>query len=171
MLETLRRAVCRKLRMDLSQIRRCALLLSRDELWRRANAHCNSVGNLILHLTGNVSQWAVAGLKRHATPRDRPGEFSQRDAGDAATILAPLESAVESAIRIIESLSAPELGERFSIQGYDVSGVEVVFHVGEHFSFHTGQIVHITKALRDVDLSLFDPQGRLLAATGGQPWA
>lgn len=164
-------AVVAKFQQDLAQIVRCANLLSTDELWSRPNEHCNSVANLILHLTGNVTQWVIAGLHGERFDRDRPAEFAAREHRPAAQIVPPLEFAVGRAIQIIGALHAEHLVARYSIQGYDVSGVDVVYHVGEHFSFHTGQVVHITKAIRNIDLSLYDQQGRLHGVAGGQPYA
>lgn len=164
-----RRAVMKKLVQDLEQIGRCAGLLSEAQAWSRPNEHCNSAANLILHLTGNVRQWIVAGLGGATFERDRPGEFAARDAGPHAPIYAELERVVQAALRVIGSLDDAGLERRYSIQGYDVSGLEACFHVAEHFSFHTGQIVHMTKAILDVDLSLFDAQGRRMQSSA-QPW-
>lgn len=40
----------------------CLKLLSEEEIWWRPNPASNSVGNLVLHLQGNVRQWIIAGL-------------------------------------------------------------------------------------------------------------
>jgi len=166
----LTRAAATKLRQDLAQIRRCGALLSDEQAWHRPNAHCNSVANLVLHLAGNVRQWIVAGIGGEAFDRDRPAEFAARDAGPLPPLLDALEHAVHRAVGIIEAQTADDLLREFDIQGYRVSGLSAVFHVAEHFSFHTGQIVHITKTLRDVDLSLYDAHGRRIGQQGGRPW-
>lgn len=168
--DLLKSSVSAKFRQDLAQIVRCVRLLSHTELWQRANDHCNSVANLVLHLTGNVTQWVIDGLGGESHSRNRPAEFAAREGGDADAILPPLEQSLERVLTIIAGISADQLAKRYTIQGYDVSGVDVVYHVGEHFSFHTGQIVHITKAIRGVDLSLYDEQGRLRGKPGGQPY-
>ena len=51
-----------KIRQNLRKIQRCVELLEDGDLWHRVNEHTNSIGNLVLHLTGNVRQWIVAGL-------------------------------------------------------------------------------------------------------------
>ncbi len=171
--DTLLREFCssavRKLEQDAAQIARCAGLLSLDELWSRPNEHCNSVANLVLHLTGNLRQWIVSGVGGEPFGRDRPAEFAARDARPADEILPPLLHTVRRAGEILAALSAEALGRRHAIQGYHVSAMQAVFHVVEHFSFHTGQIVHITKALKNVDLSLYDEQGRRRAPSQ-RPW-
>lgn len=162
-------AVARNLDKDLGQITRCAGLLGPDELWQRPNQHCNAVGNLLLHLTGNVQQWILAGLGGRAFRRNRPAEFAERGPLPAAQLLPPLQQTVREACQVLGGLDAAALLRRYTIQGYDVAGVQAVFHVGEHFSFHTGQIIHITKALRDVDLSLYDAHGRRLDGARNSP--
>ena len=158
---------CEKLQRNLGQIVRCAGLLTTEELWQRPNQHSNAVGNLIIHLVGNVSQWIVDGIAGEAYPRDRDAEFAQREPLDTEQIVNRLEAAVGRAIAIIMELDAESLTQRRSIQGYDVSVLRAVFHVVEHFSWHAGQIVYAAKAIRDVDLSLYDARGRLLDSVGG----
>ncbi|GMU84470.1 MAG: hypothetical protein AMXMBFR47_43390 [Planctomycetota bacterium] len=161
-----------KLRTDMAQIARCAALLTDDQAWSRPNEHCNSVANLILHLTGNVSQWICAGLGGDDIPRDRPAEFAARDVRPVRPLTDALQRTIDRAIAIISALDEAALAKRHTIQKYEVSGLLAIFHVVEHFSFHTGQIIHITKSILDVDLSLYDAHGRPLkrTAAGGQPW-
>ncbi len=156
-----------KLARHLAQVARCVQLLGAAEVWQRTNEHTNSVGNLVLHLTGNVRQWVVGGLGGAPFVRDRPAEFAQRGPLAARRILLDLEQVVQRALPILGALDEAALLRRYTIQGYDVSGVAVVFHVVEHFSWHTGQIVHVTKMLRNVDLSLYDAHGH--REPGGAP--
>ncbi len=159
----------RKLEQNLTQILRCVALLSDEELWLRPNAQSNAIGNLLLHLTGNVRQWIVAGLGGAAFERDRPAEFAQRAALPREALLRELERVVRSAVEIVGKLTPSELSAGHEIQGYAVTGLTAVFHVTEHFSFHTGQIVYATKLLRNVDLSLYDERGRLRASGKAGP--
>lgn len=153
------RYACQKLEQNLGQIRRCVGLLDEAQLWQRRNAHCNSVGNLVLHLAGNVHEWINAGLGGDVLSRNRAAEFAERGPLPGATILARLEATVRRACQVLEGLDAADLAQRRRIQAYDVATIVAVTHVVEHFSFHTGQIVHETKALRDCDLSLYDERG------------
>ncbi|MBK8915264.1 MAG: DUF1572 family protein [Phycisphaerales bacterium] len=152
-----------------AQIERCARLLTTEELWQRENAHCNAVGNLVLHLAGNVRQWVLGGIAGQAITRDRAGEFAERRLLPAGELLAALAAVVSPACAILRSLRAESLTKDYLIQGYAVRGVEAVMHVTEHFSFHTGQIVHVTKALRGVDLSLYDVRGQKLPGENAAP--
>jgi uncharacterized damage-inducible protein DinB len=144
----------------LAQIERCAGVLSTEQLWHRPNEHVNSAANLILHLTGNVRQWIVAKVGGEAIERDRPAEFAARDGRPAGEIVPLLRTAVERACAVIKELDTEALAAPRTIQGYEILTQTAVVHVVEHFAFHAGQIIHATKWLADVDLSLYDAQGR-----------
>ena len=160
--DEMRRCAQEKLAENLSQIDRCINLLSKDQIWRRPGETSNAVGNLVLHLTGNVRQWIVSGVGGEPFRRDRPAEYLRRGEPPAETIQTDLRRAVERAIEIIGQLNPARLAETRDIQGYTVSTLAAVFHVVEHFSFHTGQIIYATKVMTGADLSLYDEQGRRL---------
>lgn len=149
-----------KLNDGLQQIEKCLALLSVEQIWTRPNDVSNAIGNLVLHLNGNVRQWIVASVGGVPFARDRPAEFSRRESLPTEIILPPLQQTVSEANGIIAGLGEDRLTERISVQGYDVSVLAAVFHVVEHFSLHIGQIVYQTKILTDLDLSLYDAQGR-----------
>jgi uncharacterized damage-inducible protein DinB len=156
-----------KLARHLAQIARCLQLLTPDQVWHRTNDHTNSVGNLVLHLTGNVRQWLVGGLAGQPITRDRPAEFAQRTPLPPRQLLLNLDLVAQQALQILADVDDAALVRRYTIQDYDVTGVAAILHVVEHFSWHTGQIVHITKMLKNVDLSLYDAQGH--RTPGGPP--
>jgi uncharacterized damage-inducible protein DinB len=149
----------RKLADYHSQVVRCVELLSPAEVWHRANEHSNSVGNLLLHLRGNVMMWVVAGLGGRPFVRDRLAEFAQREPLATGPMLDGLADALRQADDVLTGLSDEALARSYEIQSYRVSGLEAVYHVTEHFAFHTGQVVTMTKALRNCDLSLYDAAG------------
>jgi uncharacterized damage-inducible protein DinB len=151
-----------KLSDSLRQIEKCLHLLSVEQVWHRPNDVSNSIGNLVLHLAGNVRQWIIASLGGEAFARDRAAEFAQRAPLPTDEILDRLRETVERACDVIAGLTPDALAARVTIQGYDVTGLEAVFHVVEHFSLHTGQIVYATKLLINQDLSAYDAAGRRL---------
>lgn len=153
---------CTKLQEYAAQITRCVRLLSDEQAWHRVNEHCNSVGNLLLHLRGNVTQWIVSGIGGRPFERDRPAEFAQRAALPTEPLISALNHAIRQACEIIKAQADARLAEPVNIQGYDTTVLAAIFHVVEHFAFHTGQIVTMTKQIRDVDLSLYDAQGHRL---------
>jgi uncharacterized damage-inducible protein DinB len=145
----------------LRRIQDCVARLSEDEVWWRPNPAVNSVGNLLLHLHGNLSQWILDGLAGARFERHRDHEFAEEGPLRKAELLARLERAVAECQRVVRGLSPEELVAPREIQGYRTDGVYTVQHVVEHMSYHTGQIVQTTKALRGPEEGIeFYPQLR-----------
>jgi uncharacterized damage-inducible protein DinB len=145
------------------RLRECAASLSEEQLWWRPNDSSNSIGNLLMHLNGNVGQWIVATFNGTEDHRNRPGEFSQREPLPAAALLKRLSSTVEEASATIARLAESDLLRTYEIQGYSVTGLYAIFHCVEHFSHHYGQIAYITKTLQNRDLGFWshlDKTGR-----------
>ena len=157
---------CERLDHYQGQIMRSAQRLSDDELWFRPNPHVNSVANLVLHLTGNVRQWILGGVAGIPVERDRPAEFSAQGGPTRDELLGAFTAVVCDAISVISELKAAQLAEFRLIQGYEVTVQTAVLHVVEHLAFHAGQIVHTTKWLKDVDLSLYNAQGQRIDGSG-----
>lgn len=132
-----------------TKLRAAVEALPADALWWRANEESNSVGNLLLHLDGNVRQWIVLGVGEEATSapsrRDRAGEFAARSGPEAGELLARLEGTLREADRVLASLPPEALSSRRVIQGEDVTVLEAIYHVVEHFSLHLGQIIWSAK--------------------------
>ena len=141
----------------LPKIERCLEHLTDEDVWSRPNDACNSVGNLLLHLRGNVTQWIIGGVAGKPYQRRRQQEFDERTHVPARELLAGLRAVVEEADEIIRSLDASALLSMRQIQDYEVTVLEAVYHVVEHFGMHTGQIILLTKARTGEDLKLWRP--------------
>ena len=138
--------------------------LTDEQVWWRPNEASNSIGNLILHLNGNVGQWLVTSFDRLESGRNRPAEFAAREGMQAAALLEQLGATVRRASDVLARLTEADLRATLHIQGYTVSGLYAVYHVVEHFGMHYGQILYITKLLRGEDLGFYrelDQTGRL----------
>jgi uncharacterized damage-inducible protein DinB len=140
----------------LPKIERCLDLLTDEQIWWRANPQSNSIGNLLLHLSGNVRQWIVCSLGGAPDERDRDSEFSERSIIPRDELLAPLKQTLSEADATLAKFDPDKLLERRVIQGLDVTALEAIFHVVEHFSMHTGQIIMMAKMFADVDLAFYD---------------
>ncbi|MDP8242794.1 MAG: DinB family protein [Candidatus Hinthialibacter antarcticus] len=138
------------------RIQKCAALLSEDEMWRRPNDASNSVGNILLHLCGNVRQWVVHGLGGETDNRKRQSEFDERSPIPKAELLAKMEQTLNEVDAVLAQLDPNTLTEPRKIQGYDETTLTAVYHIVEHFSYHLGQIAYITKAYQAVDLGFFN---------------
>jgi hypothetical protein len=147
------------------RLRGCVESLPDDRVWWRPNEASNSIGNLILHLNGNVRQWLVAPFKHWEDTRDRPGEFSERQLIPAAALLEKLGATMSDAADILARLTEADLLATLHIQGYTVTGLGAVYQVVEHFGMHYGQILFITKLVRGENLGFH----RELDKTGRRP--
>lgn len=141
------------------RLRRAVEQLTDEQLWWRPNEVSNSIGNLMLHLRGNVMQWIVNGVGGKPFVRDREKEFSERSLLPREQLLAMLDDAVAQAVDVLRRLDPATLDTRRMIQGDDVTVLEAVYHVVEHFSMHTGQILLLTKMLTSKDLQLYEFPG------------
>ena len=148
-------ASANKLRQLVGRIEVCLGKLTEEQIWARGHENQNAVGNLALHLDGNVRQWILASLGDAPDTRDRDAEFSARTGWYSAQLAARLRVTVEQAANLILKLKPEQLTKRYSIQIYEVSGVEAVLHVVEHFSYHTGQIIFATKLMTEEDLGFY----------------
>jgi len=140
----------------LPKILRCLEQLQDEQIWWRPNETSNSVGNLVLHLCGNATQWIISGVGGAADFRNRDSEFEQRESIERARLIELLESTVRDVVRVLDDLNREILLETRKIQGNDVQVLEAIFHVTEHFSMHTGQIILLTKTLTSDDLRFYE---------------
>jgi len=140
--------------------------LTDEQVWWRPNDACNSIGNLILHLNGNVGQWLVASFNHVEDHRERPAEFNQREGMTAEELLDKLGATMDRASEVLARLTPEDLVARFEVQGYEErSGLELVYLVVEHFGMHYGQILYLVKTISAEDLGFY----RELNQTGRVP--
>lgn len=138
----------------IARIKQCLFLLNEQHLENKPNASLNSVSNLVRHLNGNVRQWILSGLLSFKDDRDRDAEFknAKQTKEDLVALLNELEQDLK---KNIPSITQEMLVKDYTIQGIPSSGVAVVVHVIEHFSYHVGQIAWITKYYNNQDLEFY----------------
>ncbi|MES2177160.1 MAG: DinB family protein [Gemmatimonadota bacterium] len=144
-----------------TKIQRCLDVLPADALWARADASSNSIGNLLLHLSGNIRQWIVSSIGGAPDQRLRSTEFAATEGGDAATLFSGLRATLDEADAVLARLTETDLAARRVIQGRDVSVFDAIYHVVEHFSTHTGQIVLLTKTYAPGAVKFYEDAGGL----------
>jgi uncharacterized damage-inducible protein DinB len=140
----------------LPKIERCLETLNDEQIWWRPNAESNSIGNLLLHLAGNARQWIVSGLGGESDNRVRQSEFDERSLIPRAELLLRVSETVDAVDRVLAKFDPTRALDQYKIQGIDVTALEAIFHVTEHFSMHTGQIILLTKLLTASDLHFYD---------------
>jgi uncharacterized damage-inducible protein DinB len=144
-----------------TKIQRCLDVLPAEALWRRDDASENSIGNLLLHLSGNIRQWIVSGVGGAPDARQRSEEFEAREGRAAPELIGALLDTVREADAVLASLDERSLGEHRQIQGRDVNVLDAVYHVVEHFSMHTGQIILLTKRYAPGRVQFYEDAGGL----------
>jgi len=139
----------------LPRVRSAVERLPRDDLWWRPNEVSNSIGNLLLHMAGNLRQWVIHGVGGRDDIRDRPTEFDARGGAAAEELLQLLAATVEEAASVLDGLGSRDLASPVTIQGMDTTVLGAIYHAVEHFGMHTGQILWIVKARRGEDLGFY----------------
>jgi uncharacterized damage-inducible protein DinB len=142
------------------KIKHCVGLLDESQLWWRANERSNSVGNLMLHLSGNLSQWVLNGIGGRPFERQRSMEFSVGGT-TREQLIGGLTRVVAECRAVVSGLAEADLLAPRTIQSYSTDGLRALLHAWEHMSYHTGQIVLLTKHLIGDRIEIdFYPQHR-----------
>lgn len=144
-----------RIELNTPRIVKCLAELTEEEVWQRPNDVSNSIGNLILHLCGNIRQYAISSLGGKEDTRERDKEFSATGGYTKAELLNKLETTVAEAIQTIKDSTEENLLLVRSVQGFTYSGIGIIVHVTEHYSYHTGQIVFWTKLLKNKDMGFY----------------
>lgn len=130
----------------LPRLELAAQALPAGDLWWQPHPGCLSFGNVLLHLEGNIRQWLVSGLGKGTDQRDRASEFRATDGQEVGALLRRLRETIDAAVATFEDFDEQDLTRTFEIQSFKTTGQNAIYHVVEHFSWHTGQAVWIAKA-------------------------
>ncbi|WP_149275884.1 DinB family protein [Pareuzebyella sediminis] len=130
--------------------------VSEEQVWQKPNASLNSIGNLILHICGNMTQYGIASLLEIEDSRDRDNEFFSEGRYAKVALLQMLSDTVDRVKESVASISISRMLKHQEVQGYDLSGIGNIIHLVEHFSYHTGQIAFWVKLLNDEQLGFYD---------------
>lgn len=128
-----------------TRIQHCLDQLNDEQVWWRSHPALNSIGNLILHLCGNVRQWIIAGLGGAVDVRNRPAEFTERGPIPKEELLRRLDAVMCEAREVLGRLTARQLLEPRRIQGFEGTGLDALFNSVPHFRGHTQEIILLTR--------------------------
>lgn len=159
------RVAAKQFEQSLEKIEKAVSRLTIEQVWERRHETENSVGNLLLHLEGNVRQWILAGVGGAPDERDRDAEFAERSPISPAELLSRLRATVGEAVALLERLPPERLLDRRRVQVYDLTALNAVFHCVEHFGGHAGQILWAVKRMTGEDLGFYN----YLKKGGGAP--
>jgi len=150
----------KKLGQLAGRITECLGRLSEEQVWARGSDNENAVGNLVLHLCGNLRQWIGFGVAGKPDIRVRDQEFAARGGITVAELSERLKATVQEVADTLKNLPTERLVQRTKIQSYEILVLEAIFHVVEHFAQHTGQIIFATKMLTGDDLGFYKHLGK-----------
>lgn len=140
-------AICDELDAALSRIAHCVNQLSQEQVWWRPPQGMNAIGNLLLHLAGNVQQMLVANLTGAPDTRNRPAEFASREPVAKEELLAKLTAAVQQARTAFQGASDERLAQVARVNNFDLTGIAAAVRCVSHFRGHTQEIIHMTREL------------------------
>lgn len=140
---------------SLPRILKCLDELSIEEIWHKQNENTNSVGNLVLHLCGNVRQYILSGIDGQEDIRERDLEFSERGPIDKSILKDKVSQLMKEVNLALDRISAEDMTRDVGVQGFDENVTAILIHVTEHFSYHVGQITFYTKFIKDLDTGYY----------------
>ena len=143
---------------SIPRAKKCLNLLSEEDIWYRPNENSNSVGNLILHLCGNVRQWLISAIGEQNDVRQRQTEFDERGPLPTSELIAKLDQLQLDAEKVLDQSKPEILTKPYTVQGYSETGLSILMHIVEHFSGHIGQITYFVKARKDISTGYYDNQ-------------
>lgn len=153
--DELKLEVARRLEEGATRIETCLSMISQDEVWQKPGTQLSSIGNLVNHLCGNISQWVLKGLGGKEYVRQRSREFREMT-GELPSILAiKTRTTIDQACSVVSQLAESDLEREYTTQGFQETGVGILLHAVEHFSYHVGQITFYVKLTKDVDVGYY----------------
>ena len=135
-----------------AQIRSCVEELSEEQLWWRPNEQANSVGNLVLHVSGSMRHYLSNRVGGIQYDRDRPAEFAERGPLPKQQLLETFDETIEQAAAILGSFDTSRFLDPTDEPDYVPTIFDLIFNISIHLAVHTGQIVYVTKALKEGSL-------------------
>lgn len=144
-----------RLNENTPRIEKCLAQLNEFEVWHKPNENLNSIGNLILHLCGNITQYIISSIGGEKDKRKRDAEFMLEGVCNKVELLSKITNTVRQSVQVIEIMTTADLLQERSVQGFTYTGIANLIHVAEHFSYHTGQIAFLTKLLKNEDLGFY----------------
>lgn len=140
---------------SLPRINKCLDELTLEEVWHKQNGNTNSVGNLILHLCGNVRQYVLSGIDGQEDVRERDLEFSEPGPIDKQILRSRVADLMNEVNDALDRVTADDMIREVSVQGFKENVTSILIHVTEHFSYHVGQITYYTKFIKDLDTGYY----------------
>lgn len=148
----------RLLEESVPRLKKCLMQLNEDEIWYRPNEETVSVGNLVIHLCGNVRQWLLSGIGKASDHRKRDDEFTEKGPIPTDKLIEDMDALMQEVETLLDNLTPEVHIETHRVQGSDETGIGILMHVVEHFSYHVGQVTYFVKSTKNMDMKYYDGQ-------------
>ena len=127
------------------RVEHCLDQLNDEQIWWRPTESQNSIGNLVLHICGNVSQWILSGVGSLPDTRDRPSEFSERGPLEHSLLTLKLQESLKAVQQVLQTVNETRLVESQVIQGFQTTGLGAITHSVTHFTGHMQEVICLTR--------------------------
>ena len=131
------------------QIQACLEELTDEQIWWRPNPTSNSIGNLIIHLCGNLSHYIVKGVGGRTYERNRNSEFAEQGPIPRNELVTRLNSVIRNVDEVLGELNEERLTQHNDSTEFKMANYLLILYMTTHFGLHTGQIIYVTKMLKE----------------------
>jgi uncharacterized damage-inducible protein DinB len=123
--------------------------LSNEQLWRRPFPYGNSVGHLLLHLTGNLSYYIGTEIAGTGYVRDRPKEFADPSRRPPADVLRDFDRAVDMVLAALAAQREDDWRAPYTAAGAEgvTDRLTMFLRCAAHADHHAGQMIYLAKQL------------------------
>jgi uncharacterized damage-inducible protein DinB len=132
-----------------AQVRSCIEQLSEEQLWWRPNEQANSVGNLVMHISGSMRHYLSHSIGGIEYARNRQAEFDERNPVAKDQLLAIFDETIRQASEVLDSFDTSRFLQQTKEPNYFYTLFDQVLGVSLHLATHMGQIVYVTKMLQE----------------------
>lgn len=147
--QTIARDLSRYYQERADQITQLVQPLSNEQIWARPYAYGNSIGHLLLHLTGNLNYYIGAEIAGTGYVRNRPLEFSETAAPPKEAVLKNFAAVIALVRTTLEKQQEQDWQRFYTAKGLEQVGDRfyLLVHCAAHLAHHTGQIIYLRKQL------------------------
>lgn len=118
--------------------------LSEEEFWHNPYPYGNSIGHLVLHITGNLNYYIGAQLATTGYVRDRQREFSESNLPTKAATIAELADAIATVLAVLEAQQESDWSTPYRADGVDDvhDRFNIFLRCAVHFHHHIGHMTY-----------------------------
>ena len=123
--------------------------LSTEQLWRRPFPFGNSIGHLLLHLTGNLSYYVGTQIAGTGYVRDRPQEFADASHREKDEVLGAFDRAIDLVLATLAAQGETDWTAACTgVGSEDVHDRLTMFmRCASHADHHAGQMIYVARQL------------------------